>query len=310
MAIQKKTPAAPAARAATPINKAKTASAAAQGQTFASLNPEDFTSGGLLDDVDVTFSSVRFCEWDYNGNIDHPVLALLVVMDYQDADGKAAQTDQYYSAGETSRFVPSEDGSHAVAVAGAKGLAGGTNAAILIKSVIDQGFPVDKFGDGDVSSMEGLVAHINRIAQPKRGGQITGKTSSGYEATVAVVTKIHKMPWESTGTGKGAPARPTSATQRLGASTARPAARPAPASIPSEAPAGDVGEEAAGVLIEILSEKQGTVAKRMLPPASFKKLAGNDNRSAILQCFGDDNWLMKNGENYGWSFDGQTITAA
>src|SRR2546423_6315596 len=225
MAIQRKAPAAPASRAAarpaaTTSPPVKTNShAAVDAPQYASLNPEDFTSGGLLDDVDVTFESCRFVEWDYNGTIDHPVLALLVVMKYNDpATGQEASAAQYYSAGETSRFYPSGDddpsgaGAHAVAVSGSKGIAGGTNSAILIKSVIDAGFPVDQFGDGDVSKMEGLVGHINRIAQPKRGGRITGQTQSGYEATDAVITKIPKMPWEE----QAAPA-PRAMAARAGA---------------------------------------------------------------------------------------------
>lgn len=325
MAIQKKAPAAaPARAAARPGPAVKTNShAATEAPQYASLNPEDFTSGGLLDDVDVRFESCRFTEWDYNGAVDHPVLALLVVMKYADpATGQEASADQYYSAGELSRFYPSEDGSHAVAVAGSKGLAGGTNSAILIKSVIDAGFPVDQFGDGDVSKMEGLVAHINRIAQPKRGGRITGQTQSGYEATVAVVTKIHTMPWEVTApqtrpapkamaarAGAGAPAlsKSTGVPGRGAAGVGRPA--PARAGTPTTAAqeASDVSEEAAGILLAILENKGGTVAKMSIPPASFKLLAGNPNRSEILNLLADDEFLGV--EDYGWSFDGKQVTA-
>lgn len=327
MAIQKKAPAAaPARAAARPGPAVKTNShAATEAPQYASLNPEDFTSGGLLDDVDVTFESSRFVEWDYNGTIDRPVLALLVVMKYADpATGQEASADQYYSAGELSRFYPSEDGSHAVAVAGSKGLAGGTNSAILIKSVIDAGFPVDQFGDGDVSRMEGLVAHINRIAQPKRGGRITGQTQSGYEATVAVVTKIHQMPWEAAApqsrpapkamaarAGAGAPASSKSGPAVPGRA-APGVGRPAPprAGTPTTAAqeASDVTEEAAGILMAILENKGGTVAKMSIPPASFKLLAGNPNRSEILNLLADDEFLAV--EDYGWQFDGKQVTSA
>lgn len=307
MAIQRKAPAAaPASRAAAPAARAAAKpNSHAAVQQYASLNPEDYTQGGLLDDVDVTFESCRFCEWDYDGNIDHPVLFLLVVMNYTDpATGKPAQANQYYSAGELSRFYPSEDGSHAVAVSGAKGLAGGTNAAILIKSVIDQGFPVDRFGDGDVSAMEGMVCHINRVAQPARGGKITGKTSSGYDATVAVVTKIHKMPWE-TAAPKG---RPTTGGARPAATRpATPNRAAAPSPDANASLSNDVAEEAAGILIEVLNAKGGTIPKRNLPPACFKALAGNPNRSEILNLLADDDFLGT--PDYGWEFDGQTISS-
>src|SRR5207248_5954795 len=65
---------------------------------------------------------------------------------------------------------------------------------------------------------------------PKRGGRITGQTQSGYEATVAVVTKIHQMPWE---TAAPAPA-PKGRAMAASAGAAAGARGPAPsASAPS-----------------------------------------------------------------------------
>jgi len=314
MAIQKKAPPAsarPAQRAAAPAGAARPNSHGAV-QQYASLNPEDYTQGGLLDDVDVTVASARFCEWDYNGSIDHPVLALCVSIDYTDpATGKPAQADQYYSAGELSRFIPSDDGTHAVAVAGAKGLAGGTNAALFLQSVIDQGFPVDRFGDGDVSALDGLVAHINRVAQPKRGAQITGKTQSGYDATVALVTKIHRMPWETASTVPKGGGRLSPAPSR-GTSTARSAPTTSRTAAPPQDPSGDADmrEEAAGILLAVLQNKGGKVIKTSIPPGSFKLLAGNPNRSEILNLLADDEFLGEAGADYGWEFDGQTVSAS
>lgn len=305
MAIQKKA----VSSSATPINRGQTggqavsrASQAAQpGQVFASLNPADFTAGGLLDDVDVTFASVRFCEWDYNGAVDHPVLALLVSMEYQDADGKQATAEQYYSAGDLNRFVPSEDGSHAIAVGNAKGLAGGTNAATFLKSVFDAGFPIDRLGDGDVSKLEGTVAHINRQAQQKRGGNISGKTTSGYEATVAVVTKIHKMPWE---TAKAGSVNAAKAVSKPNGRVA-PAQTQAPLEENEQADTG-VQEEAAGILLAVLEAKGGSVKKMGIAPGSFKLLAGNPSRSAILNLLASEDFLNL-GEDYGWTYDGQNV---
>ncbi len=269
-------------------------------QSFASLNPEDFTQGGLLDDVDVVFSSVTFVEWDYNGAIDHPVLALLVAMEYED-NGAAKTADQYYSAGDLNKFIPSADGTHATAVGGAKGLPGGSNAAAFLKSVIDSGFPVDQFGDGDVSRLNGMSCHINRVAQPKRGGNISGKTGSGFDATVALVTKIHRMPWEDakkTAAPKGAPVR------ALAPSTGKAALSQATQATQPEA-GSDVSEEAAGILLEILAAKGGTVTRATLPAASFKPLSGNPNRAAILALFTNDEFLNL-GENYGWVYDAKS----
>lgn len=268
-----------------------------------------------MDDIDVLFQSCRFVEWDYNGSIDHPVLALLVEMAYDD-NGKQEVAQQYYSAGDLSRFQPSEDGSHAVAVGSARGMADSTNAAELIKSVIDQGFPEDRFGDGDVSAMEGLSCHINRVPQKKRGGNISDKNAAGYDKTVAIVTKIHQMPWESSpapanrpagGRPNGRPAT-SAATRPTTAAAARTPARTA-AAAPETASTDDLTVESAEILIAVLEGKQGTVGKTGIAPAAFKPLAGNANRAAILANITNDDWLYENGENFGWSFDGKQVTA-
>lgn len=275
-----------------------------------SLNPADYVQGGLLDDVDVTFETVRFVEFDYGGTTDKPVLALHAALVYDD-NGKAASVDQYFSAGDLSRFQPSEDGTHAVAVGSAKGMADSTNAALLIKSILDCGFPIDKFGDGDVSAMDGLVAHVNRIPQPKRGGNIPEKNAAGFDKTVMIVTKIHQMPWETPGQpGRPASARPTARTTTTARTAAPPATRTAaPAPSNTDATSDDLTIAAAEILVQVLDAKQGTVAKTGISSGAFRLLAGNADRTAILKNITDDDWLYNNGENFGWSYDGKTVTA-
>lgn len=301
MAVAKRTPAPAAAgpRAVAPQGRPVNTPAPAGGQV-ASLNPEDWTQGGLLDDIDVTFKEVRWVEWDYNGTIDTPVLALLASLEYED-QGKVATQEQYYSAGDLSKFQPSADGRQAISVGGAKGLNSNTNAGMLIKSFIDAGFPQDKLGTGDVGAFDGTVAHINRVAQPKRGGRVADKNSAGFDLTVAVITKIHKMPWETTA-GKTA-AKPVAT---------RPTTKAPLAAPPADEPEGEAGEmdvAAAEILLAVLEAKKGTVAKSGIAPGSFKALSGNTNRAAILALITNADWLMANGENFGWSFDGTTVTA-
>jgi hypothetical protein len=283
------------------------------GGGFASLNPEDFTQGGLLDDIDVVFKQCRFVSWDYNGSIDTPVLALMVEFEYND-NGKQASSEQYYSAGDMSRFVPSEDGCRASAVAGAKSLNNNTNAAMLIKSVVEQGFPADRFGDGDISVMDGLHAHINRVPQPSRGGNISEKNNAGYDKTVAIVTKIHKMPWEqASGSKAQGKASPVATATRPNPTTAAMApGRSAATKPPSDAnpEPDDFTEEAAGIMIAVLDAKNGEVKKSQLAAAAFKPLSGNPNRSGILALITSDDWLAEQGENFGWAYENSTVTAS
>jgi hypothetical protein len=241
-----------------------------------SLKPSDQQQGGILDDVDVTFTECSFVEYDYNGKVDKPTLALKVVMN----DGEADHVE-YFSAGDLARFQPSEDGKYVVAVAGAKGLNSNSNCGIFLKSLVDMGFPEDRV-TGKVDVFEGINAHVNRIAQPKRSGL---QRTSEREPTVLVVTKIHKMPWDVA--GKKTKTAPAPAVN--GEST------------------DDVTEEAIGVLLQVLEAKGGSVKRSGIAAASFKFLAGNANRAGILKLLTDDDFIGT--EDMGWEYDGQTITS-
>jgi hypothetical protein len=316
MAVQKRnTTAAPTGASQPQAARTSTAGSAPAGQTYASLNPDDFVQGGLIDDVDVTFLSCRFVEWDYNGTIDTPALALLVSMTYDD-NGDVKEVNQYYSAGDLRRFQPSEDGTHAVSVSGAKGLATGTNIAFLLKSLKDAGFPMDRFGDGDMSVLDGLFCHINRIPQGERKGLKRNQTDDkGFEKTVAVVTKIHRMPWEKPGTktATAAVAKPTAINAKTVAGKAQ-----SPAPVEASNGAGELEDAtdpmvqmAAGLLIETLIAKGGSVKKTGLAPASFKVLSGYPaERSQILGLFAKDSFLNLGGiEGIGtWDYDDVTVT--
>lgn len=281
-----------------------------EGGGYASLNPDDFIQGGLLDDVDVLFKTCRFVEYDYDGKADKPALCLLVSMEHVE-DGKTIESEQYYSAGSLDRFQPSEDGSHAVSVAGAKGLALGTNIAALLKSLKDTGFPMDKFGDGDMSVLDGLFAHINRVPQQVRKGLAQSDTNDkGFQRTVAIVTKIHRMPWEKPGSKTSGKATPINKGKTAGQAAKAPVEEDV-AEDNETGEAADVSETAAGVLLAVLADKNGSVKKVGLAPASFKHLKDYpDERSEILKMFANSKWLEENGENFGWTFDGTTVTAA
>jgi hypothetical protein len=266
----------------------------------ASLKPSDQQQGGLLDDVDVTLTSLSFVEWDYDGKIDHPVLAILAAM----TDEEGAETNQYYSAGDLKRFQPSEDGKEAIAVGGSRGLNSNTNAGLFLRSIVDQGFPEDKI-TSRVDCFEGMNVHVNRVAQPKRSGLAVKKTQDQFELTVLLVTKINRLPWEKAGKSGGATSKSPSSVRPT--NVALPAATPGPtvAASPSDT---DLLDEAGSILLEVLASNGNSIPKSRIAMKTFKALAGNPNRSAILQLLANDEFL--NQDNVPWAFDGTTITAA
>lgn len=183
--------------------------------------------GGIIDDIDVEIIDAAFCQYDYQGNLDHEILALAI--QYQDEAGKTY--DQYYSAGELIYFVPSDDGSMAVPVADKQMLADSSNAWKFLASLIEVGFPVEMLESGNVKKFVGMKVHVKQHAQPKRQGLIRGGKNADREPTVLLVTSILSMPGETPAKKPaGKPAAQTAARPGLGAKAGQPVgARPAPA---------------------------------------------------------------------------------
>ena len=86
----------------------KTKKAAAK---VASMRPDEMVAGGLMDDFNGTITKARLVPWDYNGNLDHHILALALTIQPEEGD----EFVQHYSTGaELDEFVPSMDGEEPV----------------------------------------------------------------------------------------------------------------------------------------------------------------------------------------------------
>jgi hypothetical protein len=264
-----------------------------------SLRPSDAQTGAFLDDVDVTLKECRFVLWDYMGKAKTSV-ALKVTM--EEPDG--ITHEQYYSAGDPEKVTPSPDGKTLVPQAGATGLNANTNALAFIASIINAGFPEDRLST-DVSVFDGLGAHVNQVAQPKRQGLKDQKEGKTY----LLVTKIARLPWDAPAAkpAKGAPAA---------ARTAAPKATPAPAPTATMSQAGGNGngvadeltEKARVTVIAILTEKGGTIPRSKLSQEAFRLLASDPDRNAIVKLVYDDVFLQQSVAEGVFGFDGATVT--
>ena len=240
-----------------------------------SLRPSDAQHGGFLDDVDVTFKECRFVEWDYRGKATRPSVALRVLM--EDAEG--GQHEQYYSAGDPSKVKPSDDGTMVVSTTGAATrLNNNTNAMALITSLVNAGYPEDRITN-DASQFDGLEAHVNQVAQPKRSGL---KDEKEGVRTYILVSKILKLPWEAVTAkpAKGAPA-PKAAGPRPVAATSAPVASPAPPT-GGDPGANGLGDKARMTIMQVLLEKNGAVQKAKLPTECFRTLASDPDRNSVV----------------------------
>ncbi len=249
----------------------------------ASLKPDTYSAGGLVDDIDVSFTKLRFVEWDYQGTIPNPALALCLEMEDDEGEGHI----QYFSAGDIKNWKPSDDGKRLVRSGTASTLNDNTNMSQLITSMINAGFPENKLEE-DVSIFEDMYCHVLRKAQPKRAGLVQ-QAEGERERTVLLVTEIHKMPWEKKGKSK-----------------AKTKAKAKPAEDKADEGGGDdLSTKASDTVLEILlGQGGGPITKVELSKAVFKKLGKDSDRNKIVQMVHTEDFLTT-GE---WSYDGAAIT--
>lgn len=273
-----------------------------------SLKPADFThGGGLIDDVDVTIKECKFVAWDYNGNIQEPVLALGVT--FVDDDGNEA--DQYFSAGDLKSFVPSKDGKQALPVGTKTGLNDGSNFALFLLSALNAGFPEDRL-ESDISIFTGMYCHIKRIPQPKRSG-IADTNTSGREKTVVTIEKIHRLPWDAkkpggmAGKSAGAPKMGgLGGTKTAAAAGGKANGQAAQSQQSAMAVDDELTVAAQGAIVDVVAEAGGSVPKARLSQLLFKQLAKDPNRNQIVNLAFKDEFLSMDGSP--WSYDGTTIS--
>ena len=303
------------------------------GTQGVSLRPRDAVQGGLADNVHVRWDEVRFVQWDYNGKVNPPVLALAIAMhELTDASSKFVQ---YYSAGDLKNLVPSSDGKRAVPVGSQAGLNNNTNAMQLIESLCNAapGFE-DQMTTDDVSLLfEGVECYMERVAQPKRTGllnrpnqigQVPGQSSaSNPDQTVLVVKKVYKLPngqvlaqppadIKATGVGQqqrqsGAPQAPAGAAGTAATVGTAAAAAPLQASAPAVgSPASNgMDSEAEGVIGSIIAEANGSISRKAIAGKLFQKLASDPNRNAIVALAGNAAWLGD--ANRPWTMANDTL---
>lgn len=317
---------------------------AAQQQQGIALNQA--SQGGIIDDIDAAILDAAFCEYDYQGTIDHNILALGI--QFQDDSGKTY--DQYYSAGELTYFVPSDDGGMAVPVADKNMLTDTCNAWKFLASLIECGGEpmMELLGRGNVKELVGMKVHVKQQAQPKRQGLIRGGKNPDREPNVLLVSAI--LSWPGAPVQAGAGAKKTGVGTGVGtAGAGKPvtgrsvnkpglASKPGPglgaknAAAPAPAPATSkpngqagpstpaAGDEDKGIAAEILTaillEAGGSVTKKDLARLAFRK-AGEavhggqldaKAKTKIVQLIFQDAFLHELAASAVIAFDGATVS--
>lgn len=251
----------------------------------ASLLPDEMVSGGLPDDFDGVVREARYAPFDYNGTIDEPALAIMLKIERLgvDADDDDRFIVQHWSAGSMKHFRPSVDGVNptpgegmeiepgytAVRVGEKTALNNNTNAAQLMRSMLDAQFPRAKFSP-DVRFIEGMKAHWNRLPPDKKGGQFKDQTEEQKERSskrdVLCVTRFDGFDGTATVPGKTAPA-----TKTMGGT----------ASAPSPA-VGSIDDKLVAIVVGVL--KPGVAVKKTaLSGAVLKAAKGDKDANAMVK---------------------------
>lgn len=281
----------------------------------ASMRPDEMASAGLPDDFTGEIQEVRLVPWDYDGNLDHHILAVRVKIK-PDGDEVSVDADgfvvQHYSAGNLEDFVPSVDGEEpvdleaedveemagrfAMQVGKRSSLNNNSNWAHFVKAAIDaHGIEIDAI-EPDVACFEGIYGHFGRIPQQKRSGLVVEATGGEQrQRTILVLTEAQTKPTAAKG-GKAA-------------------AKPAPAAKGKKAaPVADEdeGDDLDAQLVEMVTEalssaKDNTLSKTKLPALAIKTFKGSDKKAAMKRV-ADPEFLSNNEDAWIYDEDDGTLT--
>jgi len=245
------------------------------------LHPDTYIRGGLMQDVDVTLTNLRWTEWDYQGTVNPPVLACRITMEPLDGFD---EHEEFLSAGSLDNFQPNpdDDGKTLISPNGKEHLTQSSNWYHFIRSITDSGGDLTPLKD-DISILEGSKFHVVRKPAPKRDGAFTVQKKEGREAQILVVDKVISLPWDKKGAGAkrtataaATAAKPTGAAAKTNsvaaAATTATATAAAAEEAQAEAPAGDddMNNIAIGVVTGLL--EKGTTPINQLKVFSFREL--------------------------------------
>ncbi len=273
-----------------------------------SFRPSTFAQGGgLVDDVDVEIVRARF-GFGYGGNSSAED-ATTFHLTLKDGDG--TEYVQYYGTG--TGFVPSEagdaeeNGKELVPVDSKTAVSGSSNFAMLITSMVNAGLPEDLLDSGDISQLEGVKGHVNRVPAPKRDGlpKREGKNADRPQ-TVLVFTTITDFPGNAAAKPKAGAKPGTKSPAAAAPAKGAPATtKPTPAA--KSAISDELKEELEGELIGLFAAKEATSMKKIdLTKGLFSSIDNsNPNKKVLIASVSKDE-VLSSLDNF--SFDGKELS--
>jgi hypothetical protein len=276
----------------------------------ASLNPDEMLAGGLADDFRGRVTEAVYCRFDYDGNIDEPVLAARLTIEPEEGGDPIVQ---HWSAGNLDSFVPSQDGKtpceedevgpFALRVGKRAGLNNNTNFAHLMGSILDAGEASKKFKRTDLTSsldcLEGLDAHWDRVPQKKRSGLVQENEEGKRRASdVLVVSEVFGYGDEPADSGKKKKAKGKTNGQ-AGKATSRPEPEDEEE---EETDDDDLDTKLHNVVLAAIAENKGKLKKGKLATEVLKALGKDKDKAAAVKRVMEDDFI----EEGPWTFNEDT----
>lgn len=298
--------------------------------SFAS--PDDFIQGGLPTDFDGVAEKFRLVPWNYAGKREEYSLAVRVDL-VPDEDSGQDPFSAFLSAGNLKHFVPSTDGINPAGgsvddylqlasgeadtdpdnpeqyegvyflqISKEEKLSRGSNFFQFYEALRDcEGFPVELLG-ADLSKLDGIYGHWNRVPQRKRDGLSSGD-ESGRTREILVMTEYKGKKGANTSTSRGKSAGPGSTTSK---------------SVANGADNTDLEERLEEVISSALSTEEaqaklnddGELPKKQIPPlilASIKPWP-NSEKSAAVAMSTKPEFLGADGRPWIYNEDRGTLT--
>lgn len=260
-----------------------------------SLRATDDVEGGLFDDYRGKVTEARYAMYDYAkadgtpGTKDgQPVLVARITIENVEVPD-AKPNVQYYSVG-AKGFVPNDKdgGRTAVSDGTARGISKTSNLAKLRNELVSIGFPEEKITD-DISFLDGLDAHWNKKAQPKRPGD------QQESKPLLLPTKIYEVSSASVAK-KGTAVK----SSKKAAATAETGA--------------DDKQKAIATVVDLLAAKKSIAIAKIKMDCFRAHLKDTDTRNLVTAIVDPEKGGLEffaEGEAEGlWKFDGETIAAA
>lgn len=281
----------------------------------ASLNPDDMLQGGLKDDFRGKITEAVYCRWDYDGNIEEPVLAARLTIEAEDEDEPIVQ---HWSAGNLDAFVPSLDGKepcdddevgpYALRVGKRAQLNNNTNFSHLMSSIIDAGEAskgkhfTRKDLTASLACLEGLDAQFNRVPQKKRSGLTAAEGEDGEKKRgrdVLVVTEVFGYGDDEPKKGSGK-SKVSSKSKKAADEDDDEDEAPTKG---KKSKGGDIDDDLQELIKEAIDEAGGKLKKSKLAGIVVQAWAGDPKKkSAGVKRVADEDFLQAGP----WNFDEDT----